>query len=75
MKNKAKTHRGAAKRFKVTGSGKVRFRRADRNHGNIKSTAKQVRDRRINGVLPACDTPAVRSLLMAPPLRNQKQRG
>ncbi|MEO6989697.1 MAG: 50S ribosomal protein L35 [Aquihabitans sp.] len=29
---KMKTHRGAAKRFKVTGTGKIRRRRANRNH-------------------------------------------
>ena len=29
---KMKTHRGAAKRFKATGTGKLRRRRAMRNH-------------------------------------------
>ena len=29
---KMKTHRGAAKRFKVTGTGKILRRRAFRNH-------------------------------------------
>ncbi len=29
---KMKTHRGAAKRFKITGSGKVMRRKAFRNH-------------------------------------------
>lgn len=29
---KVKTHRGAAKRFKVTGSGKIRRRKAYRDH-------------------------------------------
>jgi large subunit ribosomal protein L35 len=29
---KMKTHRGAAKRFKLTGTGKIRRRRAFRNH-------------------------------------------
>ena len=29
---KMKTHSGAAKRFKVTGSGKILRRRANRNH-------------------------------------------
>ncbi len=29
---KMKTHSGAAKRFKVTGTGKVMRRRANRNH-------------------------------------------
>jgi large subunit ribosomal protein L35 len=29
---KQKTHRGAAKRFKITGSGKIRRRKAFRSH-------------------------------------------
>ena len=29
---KMKTHRGAAKRFKITGSGKIRRRKAFRSH-------------------------------------------
>jgi large subunit ribosomal protein L35 len=29
---KMKTHRGAAKRFRVTGTGKLMRRRANRNH-------------------------------------------
>ncbi len=29
---KMKTHRGAAKRFRITGTGKLRRRRAFRNH-------------------------------------------
>ena len=29
---KMKTHRGAAKRFRITGSGKVRRRQANPNH-------------------------------------------
>ncbi|AEH10594.1 MULTISPECIES: 50S ribosomal protein L35 [Protofrankia] len=29
---KTKTHTGAAKRFRITGSGKVMRRRANRNH-------------------------------------------
>lgn len=29
---KMKTHRGAAKRYKVTGTGKIRRRKANRSH-------------------------------------------
>ena len=32
MGNKMKTHSGAAKRFKVTGSGKIMRRKAFKNH-------------------------------------------
>ena len=41
---KMKTHRGAAKRFKVTGSGKLRRRQAGRRHMKVgKKTSRQVR--------------------------------
>ncbi|MGH7274794.1 MAG: 50S ribosomal protein L35 [Nitrospiria bacterium] len=32
MKTKLKTHRGAAKRFKISGSGKMMMRRAGKRH-------------------------------------------
>ncbi len=41
--SKMKTHRGAAKRFKVTGSGKIRRRRANRNHILEKKSMKRKR--------------------------------
>jgi len=43
---KMKTHRGAAKRFKITPTGKIRRRRAFANHILEKKTAK--RKRRLN---------------------------
>ncbi len=62
-KVKLKTNRGAAKRFKKTASGKIRFRRANRNHIKTKQSTKRVRQARRNGVLPACDTPSIYRLL------------
>ena len=44
---KQKTHKGAAKRFKVTGSGKIQHRRAGRVHNRHKKTAR--RWRRVDG--------------------------
>ena len=44
---KMKTHRGAAKRFKVTGSGKIMRRRAYLNHILEKKSPK--RKRRLAG--------------------------
>jgi len=38
-----KTHRGAAKRFKVTGSGKIVRRRAFRSHILEKKSSKRTR--------------------------------
>jgi large subunit ribosomal protein L35 len=49
-KTKMKTHRGAAKRFKVTGTGKVRRRRANLNHLNEKKPS--TRKRRLSGDAP-----------------------
>lgn len=40
---KMKTHKGAKKRFKVTGSGKVRRLRAFKSHILTKKTAKRKR--------------------------------
>jgi large subunit ribosomal protein L35 len=43
-----KTHRGAAKRFRVTGTGKVMRRKATGNHMLTKKTS--ARKRRISGM-------------------------
>ncbi|CAN5829840.1 50S ribosomal protein L35 [soil metagenome] len=40
---KMKTHRGAAKRFKITGSGKIMRRKAYRAHMLEKKSAKRTR--------------------------------
>lgn len=44
---KMKTHRGAAKRFKTTGTGKLRRRQANLGHIMEKFTAK--RERHLTG--------------------------
>ena len=44
---KMKTHRGAAKRFKVTGTGKLRRLQVNKNHILEKKTPK--RKRRLSG--------------------------
>ncbi|MFO1257285.1 MAG: 50S ribosomal protein L35 [Gammaproteobacteria bacterium] len=62
-KVKIKTCRGAAKRFKITGTGKVRFRRANRNHIKTKQSSKQVRHARANGVMAPCDEKLIHALL------------
>lgn len=40
---KMKTHRGAAKRFRVTGTGKIRRRKAFRSHLLEKKPSKRTR--------------------------------
>jgi large subunit ribosomal protein L35 len=60
---KMKTHRGAAKRFKVTGTGKLRRRQAFMNH--ILEKKSSTRTRRLNreaDVAPA-DVKSVRRML------------
>ena len=42
-KIKMKTNRGAAKRFKITGSGKVRRTQGGKSHLNVKKNSKRKR--------------------------------
>jgi large subunit ribosomal protein L35 len=58
-----KTDRGAAKRFKVTGSGKLRRRRAFRNHLLEKKTSTRTRRLGREAEVAASDTKAVKRLL------------
>jgi large subunit ribosomal protein L35 len=44
---KMKTHRGAAKRFKITGTGKLRRLQINNQHGMVKRAPK--RQRRLAG--------------------------
>lgn len=62
-KVKLKTNRGAAKRFKITGTGKVRYRCANRNHIKTKQTTKRVRQAKRNGVMKDCDAKLIHRLL------------
>jgi large subunit ribosomal protein L35 len=61
---KMKSHRGAAKRFKVTGTGKVRRRRAGMNHMLGKKGSKRKRRlSRPDAEVAAADSKRIRSLL------------
>ncbi len=53
---KLKTKSSAKKRFKMTGTGKVKAAAAGKRHGMIKRTAKFVRDAR--GTMVLCDEDA-----------------
>ena len=61
--SKMKTHKGAKKRFKVTGSGKVRRRSKNLNHFLEKKSSR--RKRRLSGptLVSDADTPRVKKLL------------
>ena len=48
---KIKTKSGAKKRFKITGTGKVKYAHAGKRHGMIKRTNKQIRQLRGTNVL------------------------
>jgi large subunit ribosomal protein L35 len=61
---KMKTHRGAAKRFKITRNGKIRRRRANANHFLGKKPSN--RKRRLSGsdaVISDSDEQRVRRML------------
>lgn len=48
---KQKTHKGAAKRFKLTGSGKVRRQHAMKNHILTKKSQKRIRKLRKTAIV------------------------
>jgi large subunit ribosomal protein L35 len=58
-----KTHRGAAKRFKLTGTGKLRRRHNFRNHLLVKKTRKRKRDLAKLAEVSSGDARSVRRLL------------
>jgi large subunit ribosomal protein L35 len=60
---KMKTNRGARKRFRVTGSGKVRRNHAFMNHILTKKTKKRKRNLRKTGLVDAADVRKVRRML------------
>lgn len=60
---KLKTKSGAKKRFRLTGSGKVRANQAGKRHGMIKRTNKFIRNARGSTVLKDCDARIVKKFL------------
>jgi large subunit ribosomal protein L35 len=60
---KMKTHRGAAKRFKQTGSGKLRRRKAFKSHILEKKSPKRKRQLRKDVTLTGGDEKHVRRQL------------
>ena len=48
---RSKTRKAVAKRFKITGTGKVKYQQAGKRHGMIKRSTKQIRDHRGTAVL------------------------
>lgn len=60
---KMKTHRGAAKRFKITKKGKVKYRRGFRAHILTKKSPKRKRQLRKEGYLTESDAKNVKQML------------
>ena len=60
---KMKTNRGAAKRFKATGGGKIRRSKAFASHILTKKSSKRKRNLRQSALIDAADTKAVRRML------------
>jgi large subunit ribosomal protein L35 len=60
---KQKTHRGAAKRFKVTSTGKIRRRNAFMNHMLEKKASKRKRRLNTPSVVARADEKKIRRLL------------
>ena len=55
-KNKMKSHRGASKRMKLTGSGKLKRNKAYKSHILTKKTAKRKRGLRKSSILTSAYT-------------------
>ncbi len=62
---KMKTKRAAAKRFKITGSGRIRRGKAGKQHRMMRGNKPPGRMRRLrkNDMVEKCDEKAIRSLL------------
>ena len=60
---KMKTHRGAAKRFKRTSSGKITRSKANKQHILTKKTTKRKRGLRKSTTVSSADSPRVRRML------------
>ena len=60
---KMKTRRGAAKRFKVTGSGRIKRNKANHRHMLIRRSNKAKRKMRQSGTGSSADRKLVKAML------------
>jgi large subunit ribosomal protein L35 len=60
---KMKTRRGAAKRFKLTGSGKLRRNKANHRHMLIRRSKSALRKMRQPGFISSADSQKVRRMI------------
>jgi large subunit ribosomal protein L35 len=62
---KMKTHSRAKKTFKVTATGKIKYRKSGRGHLLTKKTSKRKRGMRVPGIVDAANHNFVSRLLLA----------
>lgn len=62
-KVKMKTHKGAAKRFKIKSSGKIKRKKAFLQHGMRKRTSKVKRVLRQKGLVSKADSALIERML------------
>jgi large subunit ribosomal protein L35 len=60
---KMKSHSGAAKRFKKTGTGKIVMNRANKQHILTKKNAKRKRQLRNDAIITPADEKRVKQML------------
>ena len=60
---KMKSHRGAAKRFKATGTGRLKHKQPYHSHILTSKTAKRKRQLRQSAILSQAETKSLRRLL------------
>ena len=60
---KMKTRRGAAKRFKISGSGRIKRNKANHRHMLVRRSNKAKRKMRQTGVLASGDLKLVKAML------------
>ncbi|MBW6485033.1 MAG: 50S ribosomal protein L35 [Syntrophobacterales bacterium] len=61
---KIKTHRGAAKRFSVTGTGKIKRNKAFTSHIMTTKTTKNKRNLRQSAILDHANAKAIKKLIL-----------
>ena len=61
--NKMKSHRGASKRFKLTGTGKLKRSKAYKSHILTKKSAKRKRGLRKSGLISSADLKRMKMVL------------
>ena len=62
-KQKMKSHRGACKRFKITGSGKVKRNKAYKSHILTKKSAKRKRNLRQAAMTDATNVKTMKKIM------------